>query len=140
MVLVHLHVHDAFHVHVHASCPCCTSMFLSMFSLVRVFVCMFVCVFVCMFVCVFMCVFVCVFVFVCINAGMPDCPASDQSGTGLKKLTMPGIVQYRTKPRQSGIFLARYPTEIIDAGMLMPALVSSMPMPIYGYATQRYVP
>jgi hypothetical protein len=28
-----------------------------------------------------MCVFVCVF----INAGMPDCPASDQSGTGMKK-------------------------------------------------------
>ncbi len=29
------------------------------------------------------CAFVCVFM--CINAGMPDCPASDQSGTGLKK-------------------------------------------------------
>ncbi len=69
--------------------------------------------------------------FVCINAGMPDCLASDQSGTGLKKLTMPGIVQYRTKPRQSGIFLVRYRTKIIDAGMPMPALVSSMPMPSY---------
>jgi hypothetical protein len=56
------------------------------------------------------------------------CPASDQSGTGLEKLTMPGIVQYRTKPRQSGIFLVRYRTEIIDAGMPMPALVSSMSM------------
>jgi hypothetical protein len=31
------------------------------------------------------CVFVCMFVFVYINAGMPDCPASEQSGTGLKK-------------------------------------------------------
>jgi hypothetical protein len=32
-------------------------------------------------------VFVCVFmsVFVCINAGMPNYPASNQSGTGLKK-------------------------------------------------------
>jgi hypothetical protein len=30
-----------------------------------------------------MCVFA--FMFVCINAGMPDCPASDQSGTGIKK-------------------------------------------------------
>jgi hypothetical protein len=32
-------------------------------------------------------VFVCVFmsVFVCINAGMPNYSASDQSGTGLKK-------------------------------------------------------
>jgi hypothetical protein len=28
---------------------------------------------------------VCECVFVCINAGMPDCPASDQSGTGIKK-------------------------------------------------------
>jgi hypothetical protein len=28
---------------------------------------------------------VCVFVFVCINAGMPDCPPSDQSGIGIKK-------------------------------------------------------
>jgi hypothetical protein len=70
-----------------------------------------------MFMCVF--VFICVFVrvFVCINAGMLDCPATDQSSTGLKKLTMPGIVQNRTKPRQSGIFLVRYRTEIIDAGM-----------------------
>ncbi len=49
--------------------------------------------------------FVCVFVFVCINAGMSDCPASEQSGTGIKKLTMQGPVWYRTKPRQSGIFL-----------------------------------
>jgi hypothetical protein len=96
------------------------------------FVCVFVimCVFVCVFVCLFMYVFVCVFV--CINAGMPDCSASDQSGTGLKKLTMPGTVRYRTKPRQSGIFLVRYRTEIIDAGMPMPALVSSMPMPSFG--------
>jgi hypothetical protein len=38
-------------------------------------------------VCVFVGVFVCVFVCVCmfINVGMPDCPASDQSGTGMKK-------------------------------------------------------
>jgi hypothetical protein len=27
----------------------------------------------------------CVCMFMCINAGMPDCPASDQSSTGLKK-------------------------------------------------------
>ncbi len=47
--------------------------------------CLFVYVFVCVivFVCVFVCMFMCVFVF--INAGMPDCPASDQSGTGMKK-------------------------------------------------------
>ncbi len=36
-------------------------------------------------VCVCECVFMCVFVFVCINAGMPDYPASDQSSTGIKK-------------------------------------------------------
>jgi hypothetical protein len=28
---------------------------------------------------------VCVSLFVCINAGMPDCPTSEQSSTGLKK-------------------------------------------------------
>jgi hypothetical protein len=64
---------------------------------------------------------------------MPDCPASDQSGTGIKKLTMPGQFRYQTKPRQFGIFSVRYRTEIIDAGMLMPALVFWMPMPSYGY-------
>jgi hypothetical protein len=74
-------------------------------------------------VCVTECVFVCRFMFVCINAGMPDCLASDQSGTGIQKITMPGQVQCRTKPRQSGIFMVRYRTEIVDAGMPMPALV-----------------
>jgi hypothetical protein len=64
-------------------------------------------------------------VFVYINAGMLDCPASDQSGTRMKKLTMPGQVRYQTKPRQSGIFLVWNWTEAIDAGMPMPALVSS---------------
>jgi hypothetical protein len=68
------------------------------------------------------------------NAGMPDCPASSQSGTGLKKLTMPEQVRYRTKLTQSGIFLVRYRTKIQDAGMPMPALVSSMPMPSYALA------
>jgi hypothetical protein len=80
-------------------------------------------------VCVCECEFV--YVFVCINAGMPDCPASDQSGTGMKKLTMPGQVRYRTKPRQFGILLVWYRTEIIDTGMPMPVLVSWMPMPSY---------
>jgi hypothetical protein len=52
--------------------------------------------------CVCECVFLCEFV--CINAGLPDCPASDQSGTGMKKLTIPGMVRFWTKPRQSGFF------------------------------------
>ncbi len=49
---------------------------------------------------------------------MPDCPASGQSGTGLKKkLTKPEQVRYRTKLTQSGICLLRYRTKIRDAGM-----------------------
>jgi hypothetical protein len=45
------------------------------------------------------------------NAGMPDCPASSQSGTGLKKTNDAGTeVQYRTKLTQSGIFLVWYRT------------------------------
>jgi hypothetical protein len=106
MVLVHLHVHSA--------CPC--PWFMSMLIVhvsVHVHTAHHRCV----------CMCKCVFVFMCINAGMPDCPASDQSGTGLKKLAMPGQVRYWTKPRQSGIFLVRYRTEIIDAEMPMPALV-----------------
>jgi hypothetical protein len=44
-----------------------------------------------------------------------------------------GPVLYRTKLTQPGIFLVRYRTEIVDAGMPMPALVSAMPMPSYGH-------
>ncbi len=80
---------------------------------------------------IYVCVFMYMFTFVCINAGMADCPASNQSGIGMKKLTMPGQVRYQTKPRQSGIFLVRYKTEIIDAGMPMLALLSCMPIPSY---------
>ncbi len=67
---------------------------------------------------------------------MPECrPSGIQSvrGTGLKKLTMPEQVRYRTKLIQSGIFLVRYQTKIRDAGMPMPALVFWMPMPSYAY-------
>ncbi len=64
---------------------------------------------------------------------MPDCLASDQSGTRMKKLTMPGQVQYQTKPSQSCIFLVLYRTKIIDAVMPMPALVFWMPMLSYAY-------
>jgi hypothetical protein len=38
-----------------------------------------------------MCMFMNMCVFVCINAGMPDCPASDQSGNGMKKTNDAGI-------------------------------------------------
>jgi hypothetical protein len=47
---------------------------------------------VCVCECVFVFMFVCVFVIVCINAGMPDCLASDQSGTGIKKTNNAGTV------------------------------------------------
>ncbi len=49
-----------------------------------------------------------------------------------KKLMMPEPIRTRTKLTQSGIFWVRYRTAIMDAGMPMPALVSSMPMPSYG--------
>ncbi len=117
MMFVHLHVHGA------CPCPCFMSM-LNVHVSVHVHAAHHRC--------------VCVFVFVCINAGMPDSPASDQSGTGIKKLTMPGQVWYRIKPRQSSIFLVRYRTELSDAGMPMPALVSWMPMPSYAY-TPPYI-
>jgi hypothetical protein len=44
---------------------------------------------------------------------------------------MPEPIRYRIKVMQSGIFLIRYRTEMTDAGMPMPALVSWMPMPTY---------
>jgi hypothetical protein len=74
MVLAHLHDHGT------CPCSCWTSMFLSMFMLHIKGVCVRVHVRVPVRVHV-----VCVFMFVCINAGMPDCPASDHSGNGLKK-------------------------------------------------------
>ncbi len=48
---------------------------------------------------------------------------------------MPKPVQYWTKLMQSGIFLVWYQTKIRDAGMPMPVLVSSMPMPSYASET-----
>ncbi len=54
-------------------------------------------------------VWTCRVVHVFINAGMPDCLASDQSGTGM----------------------IRYRTEIQDVGMPMPPASALMPMPSY---------
>ncbi len=97
------------HVHVACSCQCCISCqcFMSMSMSIDIYI------------------------------EMPDCLASGQSGTGLKKLTMPKPVWYRTKLRQSGIFLVRYWTKIRDAGMPMPALVSSIPMPSYAQRAHK---
>jgi hypothetical protein len=46
---------------------------------------------------------------------MPDYPASRQSGTGMKKLTMPDLFRYRNKETHSGILLVWYWTEMTDA-------------------------
>jgi hypothetical protein len=75
MVLVHLHVHGA------CPCPCSLSM-LNVHVSVHVHAAHHRCV------CVCEGVFECVFV--CINAGMPDYTASEQSGTGLKKTNYAG--------------------------------------------------
>ncbi len=45
-----------------------------------------------------------------------------------KKLTIPELVRYRTKPTQSCIFWVRSRTELMDAGM-------PMPMPSYDQFT-----
>ncbi len=77
------------------------------------------------------CVYECVFVFVCINAGMPDYPASNQSGTVMKKANDAGTGPVPDQAKAVRHFLVRYGTEIIDNGMPMPALVSWMLMPSY---------
>jgi hypothetical protein len=60
-----------------------------------------------------------------LNAGMPDCPASSQSGNGMNKNVDAG--------NQSGFGILRYRTENQDAGVPMPAASTSMPMPSYIY-------
>jgi hypothetical protein len=94
------------HIHVHTvcPCPCCMSMLHVHFN---------------------------VHVHIYRNAEMPYCPASGQSDTGMEKLTIPEQVRYRTKLTQSDICLVRFWTKIRDAGMQVPALVYSMPMPSY---------
>ncbi len=52
-----------------------------------------------------------------------------------EKITMLEQVWCRTKPSPSGIFLVRYRTKMIDAGMSMLALVCSMQMPRFASHT-----
>jgi hypothetical protein len=80
-------------------------------------------------VCVCECVFVFVCMFMCINAGMPDCLAFRYWNEKTND-AMNGLVPDQVKAVQH--FLVQYLTEKIDAGMPMPALVFSMPMPSYG--------
>jgi hypothetical protein len=109
-------------LHVHAACPCpyCTSM-----SILHVHVhvaspcqcCM----------PMSMSMFIYIEMPECWTVRHPVSPVPDW-----KKLTIPEQVRYRTKLTQSGIFVVRYRTKIRDAGMPMPALVFSMPMPSPG--------
>ncbi len=57
---------------------------------------------------------------------MPDCPRIQSVRNRNEKITMREPVWYWTK-------LMQYRTEIMGAGILMPALVSSMPMPSYSW-------
>ncbi len=73
---------------------------------------------------------VCVRVYKCLNAGL----------SGIRSVRYRNKKNYRCRdssgPDQAKAvrhFFVWYRTEIIDAGMLMPALVFWMPMPSYGY-------
>jgi hypothetical protein len=61
-----------------------------------------------------------------LNAGMPDCMVSIQSGTGMNK-----NVWLRTKGIQSGTGMLQDRTEMLRAGIPMPVALDSMPMPSY---------
>jgi hypothetical protein len=69
---------------------------------------------------------VCVFF---LNAEMPDCPASGQSGEEQLKMPTPEPLRYRNKGTHSGAKMLRYRTERPDAGMPVPVASLSMPMP-----------
>jgi hypothetical protein len=66
-----------------------------------------------------------------LTAGMPDCPASSQSGTRLRKTNDAGTDLVPELNDAARHFLMKYRTEMTDAGMPMPALVLRMPMPTY---------
>ncbi len=62
---------------------------------------------------------------------MPNWLAPGQAGTEMKKITMPELVRTILSRRSLVLFWVRYKTEIMDAGILMLAFVSLMPMPGY---------
>jgi hypothetical protein len=65
---------------------------------------------------------------------MPECQTVRHPNSPVPdwiKITMSEQVRYQIKLTQSGNFLVWYRTKIRHAGMPMPALVSSMPMPSY---------
>jgi hypothetical protein len=57
---------------------------------------------------------------------MPDCPASGQSGSGVKRSADAGTCPVPNKETQS-----RYRTEMMNDGMSIPAASALIPMPNY---------
>ncbi len=103
-------------LHVHAahpcSCPCSLLFIICLFACVSACLCAWSCA--CWCACLsacscFMHVFMCVFVCMCINAGMPDCPASDQSGTALKKTNDAGNSPVRDQAKAVRHFFGPVP-------------------------------
>ncbi len=64
-----------------------------------------------------------------VNAGMPDCLASDQFGFGRKK--KPNDAGTGPVPDQADAVRHLWSGNALE--LWMPALVSLMPMPSYGY-------
>ncbi len=114
MSILHVHVHTACPCPYCMPCPCC--MFMSMLHFMSILHSMSVLHSMSM-----LHVHVYVHVHIYGNAGMPDHPASGQSGTRLKKLKIPGQVRYQNKKTQSCIFYS-------GTGLKF-GLVSSMPIP-----------
>ncbi len=122
---MHVHVHTACHVHVACSCQCCIPC--QCWIPCQCYIPCQCCILCQCFMSVSMSMYICVEMPECRTVRHPVSPVPDWN-----KLTMPEKVRYQTKLSQSGLFLVRYWTKIRDAGMPMPALVSSMPMPSYG--------
>jgi hypothetical protein len=119
MSMLHVHVH----VHAACPCPCCMSVsILHAMSMLHVHV---------------NATFHVKAAFH-VNASCPClCPFTHMEKCQNAGLSGIQSVRYRTEKKltmltQSGIILVWYRTKIRDAGMPMPALVCSMPMPSYG--------
>jgi hypothetical protein len=62
-----------------------------------------------------------VYTVVLFYAGLPDCPASDQSGTGMEKMLMPEAARYGNNGT-----IVRYRTEKPEAGTSMSNMQNSL--------------
>ncbi len=148
MVLVHVHVHAAHlyvHVHVRMFVYICTYIHTYIYTYciyihthIHTYIHTYIYTHVLTYVGVCVCVCVGVCGGVCVRVRVYECRNTGLSGIWSvrylnDKLTMPGLLPYLIKPRHSGIFLVQYRTEIMDARMPIPPLVSSKPMPSYAY-------